>query len=85
MDTLIYLRSAADLAMYDDFELANVAGGGLHRYSVFGVAGKRRDSLGDFVTRRHAVLFAELCESTRDLRRQMQQIKFMRRDRHASL
>lgn len=85
MDTLIYLRSAADLAMYDEFELVTVTGGGVHSHSVFGIAGKRRDSLGDFVTRRHAVLFADLCESTRDLRRSMGEMKLLGRDRHASL
>ncbi|MDK8465920.1 hypothetical protein [Marinobacter sp. SS13-12] len=85
MDTLIYLRSVQDLAMYDSFELVTISSETATTYSVFGMAGKRRDSLGDFVTRRYAYLFFDLCESTRDLKRGMEAVRGAGRDRHASL
>jgi hypothetical protein len=85
MDTLIYLKSIADLAMYDEFELVTITRKTHSSYSVFGIAGKRRDSLGDFVTRRYALLFTDLCESARDLRRGMASERTQGRDSHASL
>jgi len=84
MDTLIYLRSIGDLAMYDEFELVTFTNNHNACYSVFGVAGKRRDSLGDFVTRRYAVLFVDLCKSARDLRRSMKNVQAQGRASHAS-
>ena len=85
MDTLIYLKSVADLAVFDEFELASSTVEVSTTYTVFGIAGDQREPLGEFVTHRYAVLFVELCESARCLSLNMASVRAEGGSRHAPL